>query len=119
MRARRTVSSGLENTVGKYEFVPYISPMKSARRTYQRRRVGALFIVAVVALALHTGGGAGADPEPLRYTVAPGDTLWDIALENTSPWEDPRPRVEEIREANDIPDATIYPGMRLELPRSG
>ena len=75
-------------------------------------------VVAVGSLALHTGGGAGAESEPVRYTVAPGDTLWDIAVENTSAWEDPRATVEIIRQANELPGSTIRPGMRLEVPAS-
>ena len=75
-------------------------------------------VVVVGALALHAGGGAGADPEPVRYTVAPGDTLWGIAVQNTDAWEDPRATVETIRRANDLPGSTIRPGMRLEVPAS-
>ena len=115
---RRKAAPDTKTTVGKRGCVPYISPMKSARKNYRRRRLGALFVVAVVALALHTGGGAGADPEPVRYTVAPGDTLWDIAVRNTAAWEDPRATVEIIRQANDIPGSIIRPGMRLEVPAS-
>jgi nucleoid-associated protein YgaU len=118
MRLRRKVALDTEKTIGKRRFLPYISDMRSVRKKYRRRRLGALFVVAVGALALHTGGGAGAEPEPVRYTVAPGDTLWDIAVENTAVWEDPRATVETIRQANDLPDSIIRPGMRLEVPAS-
>ena len=50
--------------------------------------------------------------------TAAGDTLWGIAIERTAPWEDPRPKVEAIREANDLSGYEIYPGMSLELPPS-
>ncbi len=83
---------------------------------YRRRRLGALFVAAILALAFHAVGGAGADTEPLTYTVAPGDTLWDIAEANTAAWGDPRPKVELIREANDLSSSTIRPGMQLEVP---
>ncbi|MDQ3386253.1 MAG: LysM peptidoglycan-binding domain-containing protein [Actinomycetota bacterium] len=83
---------------------------------YRRRRLGALFVAAIMALAFHAAGGAGADPEPVTYTVAPGDTLWDIAAANTAAWDDPRPKVELIRQANDLSGSTIRPGMQLEVP---
>jgi len=85
---------------------------------YRRRRLGALFVAVALAAALYVGGVAGAEPEPIRYTVAPGDTLWGIAIEHTAVWEDPRPKVEAIREANDLSGYEIYPGMSLKLPSS-
>ena len=61
-------------------------------------------------------GKAAIDANFTRYTVAPGDTLWEIAIERTAVWEDPRPKVEAIREANDLSGYEIYPGMSLKLP---
>lgn len=90
--------------------------MKSARSTYRRRRFGALFVAVAGAFALYAGTGADAGTQPVRYTVLPGDTLWEIAVSHTPPHADPRPTVEMIREANDIPGTTIRPGMELELP---
>ncbi|CAA9410725.1 MAG: hypothetical protein AVDCRST_MAG22-1852 [uncultured Rubrobacteraceae bacterium] len=86
---------------------------------YRRRRIGALFVVAVLAFALYAGGGAGAEPPSVLYTVEPGDTLWSVATGHYPPSEDPRVTVEAIRDANDLPDARIYPGTRLELPAAG
>ena len=86
------------------------------RAKYRRRRLGVLFVAAVLAFALYAGAGAGAEQPTVPYTVAPGETLWDIAVENTLPGEDPRPKVEEIREVNDLPGSTIHPGMTLEVP---
>ena len=77
-----------------------------------------MFVTAALAVALYTGSMAGAESEPVHYTVAPGDTLWGIAIEHTAPWEDPRPKVEAIREANDLSGYEIFPGMSLELPSS-
>jgi LysM repeat protein len=73
-------------------------------------------VAGTLALAVYTGSGAGAEQRPVTYTVAPGDTLWGIAIERTAVWEDPRPKVEAIREANDLSGYEIYPGMSLELP---
>ena len=78
-----------------------------------------MFVAAVLAFALYAGGGAGAEAPSVLYTVEPGDTLWSVATEHYPPSEDPRVAVEVIREANDLPGAEIYPGMRLELPATG
>jgi LysM repeat protein len=96
--------------------VPYISSVRRNRAKYRRRRLGALFVGAALAMAVYAGGVAGAEPQPVHYTVAPGDTLWGIALEHTALWEDPRPKVEAIREANDLSGYEIYPGMSLKVP---
>ncbi len=105
-----------EKTVGNGTVVPYIPLVMSNRAKYRRRRLGALFVVAALFAALCLGGGAGAESQPVHYTVAPGETLWGIAIEHTAVWEDPRPKVEAIREANDLSGYEIYPGMSLKLP---
>ena len=92
--------------------------MKANRAKYRRRRLGALFVAGALAVAAYSAGGVGAQPRPAHYTVAPGDTLWGIAIDRTAPWEDPRPKVEAIREANNLSGYEIYPGMSLELPPS-
>lgn len=98
--------------------LPYISPVRRNRAKYRRRRLGALVVAAALAVGVYAGGVAGAEPRPVHYTVAPGDTLWGIAIEHTAVWEDPRPKVEAIREANDLSGYEIYPGMSLVLPPS-
>ena len=110
--------AGGKNAVGKGPVRPYISIVKANRAKYRRRRLGALFVAGALAVATYTAGGVGAEPPPAHYTVAPGDTLWGIAIERTAPWEDPRPKVEAIREANDLSGYEIYPGMSLDLPSS-
>ena len=107
-----------ENTVGIRRVLPYIFLVKRERAKYHRRRLGALVVAATFAGALYAGGVAGADQPPTHYTVAPGDTLWGIAIERTALWEDPRPKVEAIREANDLSGYEIYPGMDLKVPAS-
>ena len=73
-------------------------------------------MVAALAFAFYAGAGAGAQSQTVSYTVAPGESLWEIAAENTLPGEDVRPKVEAIREANDLSGSTIHPGMTLEVP---
>lgn len=89
------------------------------RHVYRKRRLGALattVLAAAVAGALHAGSWAGAEAPPVRYTVAPGDTLWSIVAEHYPPSEDPRVMVEEVRDENGLEGYLIRPGARLELP---
>jgi nucleoid-associated protein YgaU len=52
-----------------------------------------------------------------RYTVRPGDTLWSIARFQVGPSGDPRPVIEDIRQANALDAAaTVSPGATLVLP---
>ncbi len=105
-----------QKAVGKGSVIPY-PPVVEPARTYRRRRLGALLLTAALAYALGAvGTGAEAGPPPVSYTVAPGDTLWSIADERYPPTEDPRVRIEEIRQMNGMEDSRIYPGMRIELP---
>lgn len=83
---------------------------------YRRRRLGALVVMMAAAWALYTGASADAEASPTYHTVAPGDTLWSITEDHYPLSVDPRPVVAEIRSANDLDGAEIYPGMRLELP---
>ena len=74
-------------------------------------------MASVFACALYVATGADAGTEPVPYTVASGDTLWEIATEEYSPYEDPRATVETIRRENALEGYMIRPGMRLQLPR--
>lgn len=76
-------------------------------------------VAAFIVLALYAGSGAGAESPAVTYSVAPGDTLWSITVAHYSPEEDPRPRIEAIREENGLTDYRVWPGMRLELPQAG
>ena len=77
--------------------------------------MGALLATLLTAYLLGAGTGS-ADPAPLTHTVKSGDTLWSIATEHYLPSEDPRPKVEAIRQVNRLEGYSIRPGMRLELP---
>ena len=73
-------------------------------------------VIVMLVAALYAIRGAGAESSPTYYTVAPGDTVWSIAVSHYSPQEDPRPKVADIRETNDLSGFRIHPGQRLELP---
>ena len=74
-----------------------IFPGEKEPREISPSQARALFVASALAVALYVGGVAGRKPQPVHYTVAPGDTLWGIAIEHTAVWEDPRPKVEAIR----------------------
>lgn len=77
-----------------------------------------MLVVAALVLCFYAVRGAGAEAPPAYHTVAPGETLWEIAAVYYPPSEDPRPKIEGIREANGLDSYTIRPGMRLEVPAS-
>jgi nucleoid-associated protein YgaU len=92
-----------------------------------RLRWVALAAVAVALLALGytraadpgwpatAGDGAGGGGAYQTMTVAPGDTLWTIAV-SRYPDADPRRKVGEIERANGLAGPAIEPGQRLRLP---
>jgi hypothetical protein len=112
---RRRENNFPKKGVGKGQIVLYLLLVKPAY-VYRRRRVGALFFVAVVSSVLYAGTWADAEQLPISYTVAPGDTLWSIAIDHNPPSEDPRVAIEAIRQANGMEDRRIHPGQCLELP---
>ncbi len=101
--------------VGKGRIVLYLPQVKPVR-IYRRRWVGALFFVAIASSVLYASTWASAEQPPIPYTVAPGDTLWSIAVEHYPSSKDPRVAVGAIRLANEMEGHRIYPGQRLELP---
>jgi LysM repeat protein len=104
------------NGVGKGGIVDYLSRVNRSA-VYRRRRLGALLVASVFVYALYSAAGADAGTEPIPYTVAAGDTLWEIATEKYPPSEDPRVTIEAIRRENDLEGYLIQPGMSLDLPR--
>jgi nucleoid-associated protein YgaU len=97
-----------------------------ARTRVRWGRIVGLAAAAAVAVgaaggAAHAGGGS-AEARPRRdgvrpYVVAPGDTLWGIAVRIAGRDADPRPVVEAIAAANHT-SGELTPGQVLELPTS-
>ncbi len=98
---------------------------RSATRLTRRGRLlvtGLTLLVLVVAAVLLSGGvraTAGTDhAAPVtaeRVTVAPGETLWQIA-ERVAPGTDPRDTVALILDLNGLQTAQVQAGTALLLP---
>jgi len=100
---------------------------RSCRRPQERRWIGWVRWLAIGAVVLVVMLGArpvalSANPGSesfrsgtLEITVAPGDTLWNIA-KRLSPSRDPRYVVYQIRKENALSSADIFPGQVLRFP---
>jgi hypothetical protein len=77
--------------------------------------------LGAVLLGIVATAGRGWEPAPVAatsrsYVVRAGDTLWQIARRQVGPSGDPRPVIEDIRDANGLRTAALAPGARLVLP---
>lgn len=83
------------------------------------RTLAVLFVVTVAAAVLlfprlvHTQPSE--PPAGVHHTVAPGDTLWDIAVAHAGN-RDVRELIYEIQQLNGLSSAEIYPGQVLFVP---
>jgi Tfp pilus assembly protein FimV len=96
-------------------------------RTRVRRRRLALATMLTVGLAYGVPVAAGAvrtdtnRPRPVvarEYLVAPGDTLWRIAI-RADPSRDPRQVIDQIERTNGVGPGSLQPGRVLVLPTAG
>lgn len=77
--------------------------------------LGVVLLLANVVLA--SEGGPGGDPDGWeQHLVVTGDTLWDIAAGYTPAGGDVRHTVYDIRQANHLESASIFPGQVLQIP---
>lgn len=79
-------------------------------------------LLVVTAGVLLTGGGlaragSGGTPQPelIRVTVAPGETLWAIA-QRVAPDQDPREVIADIMDLNAMSASGVRAGQVLLLP---
>ncbi|MFN2556920.1 MAG: hypothetical protein ABR592_08620 [Nitriliruptorales bacterium] len=85
-------------------------------------RVGLAFVVLGLAVAMLSGHD-GADRDVVagaagdHVTVAPGQTLWDIAVAHTPPGSDPRAYLLQLREANGLDGRPVPAWTVVLLPR--
>ena len=92
------------------------------RTRVRRRRLAAIFTIAVVGAAWAPAavGALGAGPATERvshssYFVREGDTLWAIA-ERVAPGADPRPVVDALAAVNGVDAGSLLPGQLLVIP---
>jgi hypothetical protein len=104
---------------------PRVPAPRTATRLTRRGRLlvtGLALLVLVVAAVLLSGGvpatagtDHGAPVTAERVTVAPGETLWQIA-ERVAPGTDPRETVQRILDLNGLQTAQVQAGTALLLP---
>ena len=84
------------------------------------RQVRALFILLALVSLLFIGGQkvahASSHSVIVSVTVAPGESLWDIAT-SVNPNQDPRDTIEQIKALNEIKGSDIEAGTSLMVPR--
>ncbi|HWJ68237.1 MAG TPA: LysM peptidoglycan-binding domain-containing protein [Nocardioides sp.] len=101
-----------------------VRPGGSVRLTRRGRVVVfllALAVVAAVAVSLAAGSAAtreeGVAPAIEVVTVAPGDTLWDIASDVAAvTGGDVRGAMAKIEELNALDGSLVYAGQQLRVP---
>lgn len=98
----------------------------SAARLTRRGRVvivfATLMLLVVAGFTLGRASSQAAGPTVHRplptVTVAPGETLWQIAA-RVDPGADRRALVDQIEALNNLHDDQLVPGQQLKLPRRG
>ncbi len=87
-------------------------------RVWGRVALVLLVPVAVLVMARAAAGATASRPAAVVETVrvAPGDTLWSIALRHAPAGTDPRPWIFRTAALNGLHDAQLMPGEVLRLP---
>jgi LysM repeat protein len=76
-----------------------------------------LLALSLVFLFVSRPADADVQVETVEHVVSAGDTLWAIAIQNSSPGIDTRTAVTEIQELNGLSNGLIHPGQVLLVPR--
>lgn len=117
-------------TTSRAAIRPTARPARSAggsvRLTRRGRVVVFLFAAALVAaVAVWLAAGSAADreadgaPAVDVITVAPGDTLWDIASDSAADTgDDVSGAMERIQQLNTLDGSLVYVGQQLRVPSS-
>ena len=94
-----------------------IGQMRTNRRSTARVAgvaLGAGLMVGLVNPSLWAGSASSAGPR-LTHVVAPGETLWSLAVGDGGR-QDPRNYIYDLERLNNLGPRPIYPGERLLLP---
>ncbi len=90
--------------------------------TFRRHRVGVLLVLVALVLAFGAATGVvGAqaeleDPVAGHVVIAPGDTLWEVAVDSAPDGMDPRAQLRAIQELNGLSGAEVEAWTVLLLP---
>lgn len=122
--------SGITVHASSLGVAPRVPAGGSVRTRLRLTRRGRLVLVSIAAaplvaaalwFGLNSGIAAadnhgGAPAVGLRHvTVAPGDSLWQIA-ETVAPHDDPRDVISAIVDLNDLRSSELVPGQSLAIP---
>ncbi|HWI64019.1 MAG TPA: LysM peptidoglycan-binding domain-containing protein [Symbiobacteriaceae bacterium] len=94
----------------------------SSKRQRRARTIKALAVILLALLFLFVAPRAvemmsrSTAPVTESYTVAHGDTLWDIAARYAGS-SDVRKAVAAIKRVNGLETATVHPGQELMIPK--
>lgn len=92
------------------------TPLWRARWALLAMVAAALLGAGYARIAAESAPAGGAVPVAAEtITVAPGDTLWDIASKRY-PGADPRQKVFQIEQLNGLGGPSIEAGQRLKVP---
>jgi hypothetical protein len=98
------------------------SSASACRGTLRRRRLVAVVVLLALSILLTVSiGRVGAeaelaDPSAGHAVVAPGDTLWDIAVDTAPNGVDPREQLASIQDLNGLNGSAVDPWTVLLLP---
>lgn len=121
-RAGIAAGSPSLGAVGRPDATAVSAPSAASRATLLRRRVVAVVALLVLTILLTmTIGRVGAeaelaDPVAGHAVVAPGDTLWDVAVESAPTGVDPREQLAAIRALNGLDSSAVAPWSVVLLP---
>ncbi|WP_062384741.1 LysM peptidoglycan-binding domain-containing protein [Demequina iriomotensis] len=90
-----------------------------ARRTRTGRVAGVTLLLAAAAIFGPQAFASDAPAEPVAvdaYTVASGETLWDIAAAITPDGDDVRDMIARIQHLNSMPSTALAAGEQIYLP---
>ena len=74
-----------------------------------------VIIIMMLIIGIASASKAETPLTRIEYTVCPGDTLWDIAVEYAPRGTDISRYIFDLKKHNGLEKSSIYPGMVLEI----